>query len=79
MATKTFIEIDGLKIVSDERDIMVPEKYFNDVVEWCKENHINVTNPLGGYNKFIASRMFKVNLWRVKKPEQRLLFALRWS
>jgi hypothetical protein len=79
MATKTFIETNGLKLISDERDIMVPSEYYQDVVDWCNTNHVDVTVPQGTYSHTTAAQIFKVNLWRVKNPEQRLLFVLRWS
>ncbi len=79
MGLKTFIETNGLKLVSDERDIMVPAKYYYDVVDWCNKNHIDVTVPQGTYSHPTAARIFNVNLWRVKDNEQRLWFTLRWS
>jgi hypothetical protein len=79
MATKTFIEINGLKLISDERDIMVPSEYYQDVVDWCSTNDVDVTVPQGTYNHPTAARIFKVHLWRIKDTEQRLIFSLRWS
>jgi hypothetical protein len=79
MAQKTFIETNGLKLISDERDIMVPSRLFDNVVAWCNINHIDVTVPQGTYSHNTAARIFNVNLWRVKDQEQRMLFALRWD
>jgi len=79
MAQKTFIETNGLKLISDERDIMVPSRLFDDVVAWCNINHIDVTVPQGTYSHSTAASIFKVHLWRVKDQEQRMLFALRWD
>lgn len=79
MAQKTFIETNGLKLISDERDIMVSASYYQDVVNWCNTNHVDVTVPQGTYSHNTAGRIFKVHLWRVKDEKQRLMFALRWS
>lgn len=79
MGLKTFIEINGLQLVSDERDVMVPAKHYTNVVEWCKQNNIDIAQIQGTYNHYIAMKMFKVNLWRVKDQEQRVMFILRWG
>ena len=76
MATKTFLERDGLALVSDERDIMVSNKEIANVIAWCDETGVIArqvsTIPFAQY-------VFGVNLWRVHDDEQRAWFALRWS
>jgi hypothetical protein len=79
MAQKIFTETNGLKLISDERDIMVPSWHYDEVVAWCNINHIDVTVPQGTYSHNSAARIFNVHLWRVKDQEQRMLFALRWD
>lgn len=79
MAQKIFLERQRMKLISDERDIMVPAKYHHAVLEWCQQNHIGVEAPGDNYDHGIARRIFGVNLWRIRDEEQRLWFALRWS
>jgi hypothetical protein len=76
MATKTFIEKKGLKLVGDERDIMVSNSLIADVIKWCDDMNIGAeqvdVSPITQWS-------FGVNLWRIKNEQQRLMFALRWS
>ena len=37
---KVFIESNGLKLVSDSRDIALPGKITADVREWCTKNDV---------------------------------------
>ena len=82
MPLTVFLEKQGLKLMGDSRDIMVPRKYQSDVLKWCKENNVEAT--IGDPNKpssenAMVQRLFNVNLWRVKDDKQRTWFALRWS
>ena len=79
MARKTFLERNGLSLCSDDRDIMVPRKYYYDVLSWCVEQGIVVENVMEYYDNGLSAMLFDVNLWRVKDDKQRLMFALRWS
>ena len=79
MATKVFRERNGLKLVSDERDIEVPAKYRFQVHEWCFDNEIEATLATNHEGSAWAASIWGVNLWRVKDDEQRMMFALRWS
>lgn len=79
MAQKIFAKKQRMSLVSDERDIMVPAQYYNEVLEWCKKNRINIEAPGGNYTHGAAERIFKVNIWRVKDDRQRMWFVLRWS
>ena len=82
MALTVFLEKQGLKLMGDSRDIMVPRKYQSEVLKWCNENNVEAT--IGDPNKpssenAMIQRLFNVNLWRVKDDKQRTWFALRWS
>ena len=79
MGTKAFIDINGLKLTSDERDVMVPAKYYDDVISWCNAVGIDLTVPGGNYSHQSAKKLFNVNLWRVKDEQQRMMFVLKWS
>lgn len=79
MGRKVFQEKSRMTLVSDERDIMVPAQYHDQVLEWCRLNNIDVTTPDGSYQHGIAERLFNVHLWRVKDEQQRAWFLLRWS
>lgn len=76
MATKVFLERGNVKLISDERDIMVPCQLHDAVVTWCHENGVRATTSnVSAY----AQMIFNVYLWRVKNEQERVLFALRWA
>lgn len=79
MGQKIFQEKARMKLISDERDIMVPAQYHNEVLAWCRLNCIDVTAPGGSYDHGVAARIFGVNLWRVRDEHQRVWFSLKWS
>jgi hypothetical protein len=76
---KIFLERDKLKLVSDERDIMVERSLYNDVVNWCKENNILAVSALGSTASTFVAAKFGVNLWRIKDANDRAFFILRWG
>ena len=78
MARKTFLERDGLSLCGDDRDIMVPKKYYWDVMTWCQDQGIVVENAME-YDNSLSAMLFNVNLWRVRNEKHRVAFALRWS
>ena len=78
MATKTFLERNGLSLCGDDRDIMVPKKYYWDVMTWCQDQGIVVENAME-YDNSLSAMLFNVNLWRVRNEKHRVAFALRWS
>ena len=78
MARKTFLERDGLSLCGDARDIMVPKKYYWDVMTWCQDQGIVVENAME-YDNSLSAMLFNVNLWRVRNEKHRVAFALRWA
>jgi hypothetical protein len=80
MGQKIFIEKDGFKLISDDRDVMVPSKYCYDVITWCHKMGIKLevafTESEGQY---LAKKFFDVDMWRVKDDQERMMFTLRWS
>lgn len=78
MARKTFLERNGLSLCGDDRDVMVPRKYYYDVLEWCVEQGIVVENAME-YDNSLSAMLFDVNLWRVRNEKHRVAFALRWA
>ena len=78
MARKTFLERDGLSLCGDDRDIMVPKKYYWDVMTWCQDQGIVVENAME-YDNSLSAMLFNVNLWRVRNEKHRVAFALRWA
>ena len=79
MARKTFLERNGLSLCGDDRDIMVPRKYYYDVLSWCVEQGIVVENAMEYYDNGLSAMLFDVTLWRVRNEKHRVAFALRWS
>ena len=79
MATKVFRKINGLNLISDERDIAVPAKYRREVLDWCDANEIEATLALTGTSTNLAEITWGVTLWRVRDEQQRLMFILRWT
>ena len=78
MGRKTFLERDGLSLCGDDRDIMVPKKYYWDVMTWCQDQGIVVENAME-YDNSLSAMLFNVNLWRVRNEKHRVAFALRWA
>jgi len=78
MARKIFLEHNGLKLTGDDRDIMVPKKYYWDVMTWCQDQGIVVENAME-YDNSLSAMLFNVNLWRVRNEKHRVAFALRWA
>lgn len=79
MGTKVFATYKDLKLVSDERDVMVPSRDYKSVQNWCKENGIDAKLAMGPTVSSMSAFTFGVILWRVKDEQQRILFVLRWS
>ncbi len=72
MSVKTFLtDNNGISIVSDSRDVLISAGLREQVWDWCKDYKINVQGELYG--------VMGHDLWRVKDPEERALFILRWS
>jgi len=78
MSTKIFAEHGNLKLTSDERDIMVPNKYRREVVNWCREMNIAAESALNTSDSKLTSYLFNVDIWRIRDPEHRAVFALKW-
>ena len=78
VAQKTFIDIPtaDIKLVSDDRDMMLPLAVRKQVEAWCASNEITA-EPVG--DRVFIQTMFGVTLWRVKDEAQRVAFALRWA
>ena len=76
MGTKVFRERGNIKLISDERDIVVPSEYYDEIITWCHKNNIKATTS--NYSAR-AQAVFGVLLWRVKNEQDRVLFALRWA
>lgn len=79
MGTKVFRERNGLKLISDERDIEVSAKYRAKVQEWCNDNGIKATLASPAEGTSWAASVWGVNLWRVRDEQQRVMFALKWA
>ena len=72
MSVKTFLtNKDGMSIVGDQRDVLLSVKLREQVWNWCKSQEVNVQGELYG--------VMGHDLWRIKDPEERALFILRWS
>lgn len=76
MGVKTFLEHSGFALIGDDRDIMVSNQLIAEVIQWCEQMGIQAeqvdTSP-------IMQWCFRVNLWRVRDEQHRMLFALRWA
>ena len=79
MGTKVFRELGSLKLISDERDVMVPAEHRMAVLDWCAANGIAAEPSLGYPRDGWAIGTFGVTLWRVKDERQRVMFVLRWA
>lgn len=75
MAQKTFLERSGTKLQSDERDIMLPMNWSQEIQQWCQDNNIQAVRV---QNQVIVQTMFGVTLWRIPDEQQRAWFLLRW-
>ena len=77
MAQKVFIDIESadIKLVSDDRDIMLPLRLRSEIEAWCRVNEITA-EPVG--DRVFIQTMFGVTLWRVRDDAQRVAFTLRW-
>ena len=64
----------GAELISDERDIAVDWRIRLDVYDWIQENKIQAEYQGSAY-----SRLFEVDLWRIKDEQQRMLFLLKWG
>jgi hypothetical protein len=76
MALKTFLDIHGTKLQSDDRDFMLPLSLGREIQQWCQDNDIQAVRV---QNQVIVQTMFGVTLWRIPDEQQRAWFALRWS
>ncbi len=83
MARKIFLEHNGLKLCSDDRDVMVSKTHYHEVLSWCVDQGIVVENPFdqdhANYETRLLATLFGVNLWRIRNENHRMLFILRWS
>lgn len=70
MATKVFKTFRNLRLIGDERDVMVPSQHYVAVLDWCAANDIQVELSIGP--------AFGQNLWRVRDEQQRTAFMLKW-
>jgi len=75
MAEKVFIERKSYKLISDERDVMLPMGLTNQVEEWCLNNNITAEQV---QRQLIGQTAFGVTLWRIKDERKRMWFMLRW-
>jgi hypothetical protein len=78
---KVFLEHNGLRLVSDARDIVLPGKLTADVREWCNKNEVmaSINHFPNDPDQQWTTRLFNVNVWRIKDKDQRALFILRWG
>jgi len=76
MAEKVFIERKSYKLISDERDVMLPMGLTDQVEEWCLNNNITAEQV---QRQLIGQTALGVTLWRIKDERQRMWFMLRWA
>ena len=76
MAEKVFIERKSYKLISDERDVMLPMGLTKQVEEWCLNNNITAEQV---QRQLIGQTALGVTLWRIKDERQRMWFMLRWA
>lgn len=77
---KVFLERGDYKLVGDEKDIMVSHALQGQVVRWCRDNAVQAElNYVGNQERWMIQEMFKMDLWRVRDEQQRMMFALKWS
>jgi hypothetical protein len=79
MGMKVFRERNGMKLISDERDVEVPAKYCIKVKEWCNENGIEAALASNIEGSTWAASIWGVNIWRIKDTNDRAFFMLRWG
>ena len=80
MSEKVFLEKGNIKLIGDERDIMVPHRLQMQVVHWCKDHGINaILNYRGTTERWLVQETFKVDLWSISDDQQRVIFALKWA
>jgi len=75
MAEKFFIERKSYKLISDERDVMLPMGLTNQVEEWCLNNNITAERA----PQIFVQTALGVTLWRIKDERKRMWFKLRWE
>jgi hypothetical protein len=75
MAEKVFIERKSYKLISDERDVILPMGSTKQVEEWCLNNNITAERV----PQIFVQTQLGVTLWRIKDEQQRMWFMLRWS
>jgi hypothetical protein len=76
MAEKVFLEQGSFRLISDERDIMLPLRLTKEVQKWCLTNNIKAEQ---NQKQAIIQSYYGVTLWRIKDEQQRAWFILRWS
>jgi len=74
MAEKVFIERKSYKLISDERDVMLPMGLTKQVEEWCLNNNITAERA----PQIFVQTALGVTLWRIKDERKRMWFKLRW-
>jgi len=79
MATKVFKTLGNLRLVGDERDVMVSARHRLEVLDWCDANEIDAEISMGSTQSAWSASTFGVNLWRVRDKHQRVMFILRWT
>jgi hypothetical protein len=78
MAEKVFIDIESadIKLISDERDIMLPLKLTKEIQSWCDSNGVIAERV---QHHVIIQSLFQITLWHIKDEKHRMWFRLRWS
>ncbi len=70
MSHKVFAEKGQVQLRSDTRDIQVASQHRNAVWDWCYDNGITVE---------YQGTLYRTDVWRVRDPQHRMWFQLRWS
>lgn len=63
----------------DEGDVTVDTHLRQEVLAWCQTNNITAESPLSPDNRYLSAQYFGVDVWRIKDPQQRSWFVLRWA
>lgn len=79
MVTKVFHKKDTLELISDERDISLPAYQTKEIDLWCTTNDIKYEFVCDDKTQAFVQRIFNVRLWRVRDPDERMLFVLKWG
>lgn len=70
--------LDAFDIPRNDYDILLPSQNKMDILNWCRENNVNVECPLSREQEIIARELNGLCLWRIRDSEQRFRFMLKW-